>query len=179
METPILKTVRLEIVPLSEEQLAWYLDDYKKFSRKVGKTSRVILTETLIWAIRMKLEKMANMDPGDHAWITYWLIRLKESGFGIGMLGYKGIPDYMGQVEIGYGIDPGHQNKGYTTEAARRLIQWAFEDNCCQRIIAPGTRKDNIASNRVLEKLGMKIYQETKEGFGWVLDRRDYLTSPE
>jgi len=160
------------------EQLAWYLDEYQKFSLEVGKTSRVILTKVLQRAIRMKLEKMEGMDSKDHPWITYWLIRYLKDGIGIGMLGFKGVPDNAGVVEIGYGIDPSYQTRGYTTEAARRLIKWAFDDTRCQRVIAPDTRKDNIASNRVLEKLGMEIYQTTKDGFSWALDRTKYINNP-
>lgn len=141
----------------------------------VGDTSRIILTEILERAIRVKLEKMAGIPPLDQPWITYWLMKLKENQFGIGMLGFKGVPDYRGQIEIGYGIDPAYQNQGYTSEAAARIIRWAFEDPRCQRIIAPGTSKYNPASNRILEKLGFMIYQKTEDSFSWALDRRDYV----
>jgi len=171
--THFLKTQRLEIFPLSREQLVWYLEDQIEFTREVGVCSRGFLTEILKQAIQLKIEKMGSMDPQEHPWITYWLIRHMDDQVGIGMLGYKGVPDYIGQVEIGYGIDPSYQSQGYTTEAARSLIQWAFEDPRCQRIIAPDTRKDNPASNRVLEKLGMRIYQESKEGYTWALERKD------
>lgn len=173
----ILETPRLELIPLTPNQLSWYLEDEQGFTRKIGPVSREILTEILSRAIFLKLEKMAGVDPNDHPWVTYWLINLKDRNYGIGMLGFKGVPDYVGQVEIGYGIDPAYQNQGYTTEAASRLIQWAFEDPRCQRIIAPDTRKDNPASNRVLEKLGMTIYKETKNGYSWALDRQDYIHS--
>jgi len=114
------------------------------------------------------------MDPRDQAWITYWLMLHRKDKYGIGMLGFKGGPDYRGQVEIGYGIDPAYSGQGFTTEAASRLIQWAFKDPLCLRIIAPGTRKDNPASNRVLEKLGMRVYQESEDTLSWSLDRADY-----
>jgi hypothetical protein len=170
----ILNTQRLELFPLSKEQLIWYLDDQDKFTKYVGITSRVIASAVLIKAIRMKIDKMADLPLEEHHWITYWISRLKENSFGIGMLGFKGVPDYIGQVEIGYGIDPSYQNQGYTTEAACRLIHWAFEDVRCQRIIAPDTRKDNPASNRVLEKLGLRIYKETPTAYSWALDRQDF-----
>jgi len=137
--------------------------------------SRDILTDTLRSAINRKLEIMAGIDPAEHPWITYWLMRHKKDQYGIGMPGFKGAPDYRGQVEIGYGIDPAYQNQGYTTEAVNRLIQWAFEDPRCQRIVAPETKKDNPASNRILEKVGMKIYQETTEAYSWALDRVDWI----
>ena len=179
MRNLLLTTTRLDLFPLSLAQLTWFLDDEKTFIRKVGPASRVILTDLLQKAIRLKIEKMVVLDSGDLTWITYWLMRLQADKSGIGMLGFKGLPDQGGQVEIGYGIDPAYQNQGYTTEAVSRLIQWAFEDDRCQRIIAPGTRKDNPASNRVLEKVGMKIYQETTGTYSWALDRTDYSKNPQ
>ncbi len=166
-----LQTDRLELIPLSNNQLILYLNSPGTLREQIGFVSRVILTEVLRKAINLKLEKMTGIDPVDHPWITYWLIKLRENQDGIGMLGFKGLPDQRGLVEISYGIDPVYQNQGYTTEAVVRLIQWAFEDPRCKRIIAPGTRKDNPGSNRVLEKVGMKIYSETENSNSWALDR--------
>ncbi len=178
MNTIKLKATRLELIPLSRNQLIDYLAGDEILIRELGPVSRDILTEALRVAISLKLEKMPGIDHVDHPWITYWLMVLKENQSGIGMLGFKGIPDQDGQVEIGYGIDPAYQTQGYTTEAVNRLIQWAFKDPRCQRIIAQGTRKDNPASNRILEKVGMKIYQETTGTYSWALDRTDYSKNP-
>ena len=174
MLTPLL-TDRLELIPLTQEQLSWFLEDPDRFNQELGRTSRKILTRALRKAIEIKLKKMQLIDVMDQAWITCWLMKVREDGTGIGLLGYKGVPDYRGQVEIGYGIDPGHQNQGYTTEAATVIIQWAFQDPRCLRVVAPGTRRDNPASNRVLEKLGMTIYQQSPEFMSWKLDKSDFL----
>jgi len=175
LNTIKLDTKRLELIPLSRNQLTLYLAGDEILIGETGQMSRDILTDTLRSAINRKLEIMAGIDPADHPWITYWLMRHKKDQYGIGMPGFKGAPDYRGQVEIGYGIDPAYQNQGYTTEAVNRLIQWAFEDPRCQRIVAPETKKDNPASNRILEKVGMKIYQETTEAYSWALDRVDWI----
>lgn len=174
MDKIILSTPRLELQPLSREELSWYLHDEDRFARGVGPVSRAILTDILERAILMKLDKMAALPPEDQPWVTYWLMRRKDDRYGIGLLGFKGAPDYVGQVEIGYGVDPEHRNQGYTTEAAAGLIQWAFADPRVQRVIAPGTRKDNPASNRILAKLGFKVYQESDQAYSWALDRSDY-----
>ncbi|MFV1948522.1 MAG: GNAT family N-acetyltransferase [Anaerolineales bacterium] len=178
MNTVKLNTTRLELIPLSRNQLIDYLAGDEILIRELGPVSRDILTEALRVAINLKLEIMAGIAQQDQPWITYWLMVLKENQSGIGMLGYKGAPDYRGQVEIGYGIDPAYQNQGYTTEAVNRLIRWAFKDPRCQRITAPGTRKDNPASNQILEKVGMKIYQETTDAYSWALDRSVYSENP-
>jgi ribosomal-protein-alanine N-acetyltransferase len=173
----MLQTPRLELIQLSQEQLTLYLDGNAEITGVNGQVSREILSNDLCRAINIKSKKMSGMDPGDHAWITYWLIHHRIDAYGIGMLGFKGVPDYRGQVEIGYGIDPSYSNQGLTTEAAARLIQWAFEEPLCLRIIAPGTRVDNPASNRVLEKLGMRVYKESEETLSWSLDRSSYSGS--
>lgn len=47
-------------------------------------------------------------------------------------------------------------NRGYATEGAQALICKGFSELRVQRIVAT-TFEDNLASRRVLEKLGMKI----------------------
>jgi RimJ/RimL family protein N-acetyltransferase len=127
----------------------------------------------------MKLSKMSTAKENDHLWLTYWLVvvdSLADDGlFGAGLLGFKGCPDRNGEVEIGYGIDPDYQNKGYTTEAVRAMIAWAFQDPQCKSVIAPNTQRTNLASNRVLAKVGMRIYRETADALFWRIDRKDPL----
>ncbi len=54
---------------------------------------------------------------------------------------------------IGYFLDQQHNGKGYTTEAVRLMIDYAFHDLKLHRIEA-GVMPHNIASIRVLEKAG-------------------------
>lgn len=56
--------------------------------------------------------------------------------------------------EIGYFAHPRHAGKGYTTEAARALVDWAFGAGF-HRLIGH-IEPRNVASARVLEKLGMR-----------------------
>jgi ribosomal-protein-alanine N-acetyltransferase len=170
VKIPVIEAERMNLVLLTRDELESYLLGKQQPIRRAEAISREILTEALRRAIGMKLEKLARAPREDHPWISYWLIRLKSGGYGIGMLGFKGIPDGEGQVEIGYGIDPSYQNQGLTTEAVAALIAWAFGDPRCRRIVAPDTRKDNPASNRVLQKVGMRIYQETDHTLSWCLD---------
>ncbi|WP_423802571.1 GNAT family N-acetyltransferase [Neobacillus sp. SAB-20_R2A] len=54
---------------------------------------------------------------------------------------------------IGYFLDQKHNGKGYTTEAAKLLVQYAFNELKLHRIEA-GVMPHNIGSIRVLEKAG-------------------------
>ena len=167
----MITTPRLVLIPLSAVQLKMYLDQEKEFTQQVGPVSWEILTESLRRAISMKLDKINAVLPQDLPWLTYWLIQAPPEGLGVGMIGFKGAPDKEGTVEIGYGIDSSFRNLGYMSEALEGMINWAFQDNRCDRIIAPDTLRSNRASNRVLEKVGMRVYQEKRNSLSWCLER--------
>lgn len=162
-----IQTERLRLIPLTKDQLDCLLDDVHSLEESLGMVvSRNVITERVRRAIRLKLEKMATVDKRLHPWYTYWLIVVADSRCGAGLAGFKGYPDAAGQVEIGYGMDPQHQSQGYTTEAVRALIGWAFEEAACGSVIAE-VQKDNPASSRILEKVGMTVYAETEDRSSW------------
>ena len=169
---PEIQTARLRLGALTFKQLELYLAMPGQLEPMLGVSiSRDVRTETVERAIRMKLAKMAQADEKDHAWYTYWLVIVTSRLAGAGLAGFKGVPDSEGIVEIGYGIAPAFQGKGYTTEAAQALIAWAFETPACKAVIAPHTRRSNVASNRVLQKVGMRVYAETVEDVSWRIDK--------
>lgn len=171
MLTEIL-TRRLRLIPLSLEQLRCYILNPEVLERELGlAVSRDIVTDRLRRAVGMKIRKMEAADSSEHAWYTYWLIVIKEDNFGAGLAGFKGVPGDQGQVEVGYGIDLVCRNQGYMTEAVKALIEWAFQDTRCKAVIAPDTKKGNAASNSVLKKVGMRVYNETEESFDWRVDK--------
>ena len=167
-----IQTERLLLLPLSLEQLESYLANPEPLEQGLGlKVSREVVTDRLQRAIAIKLAKMRRAAPAEHAWYTYWLIVITASRFGAGLAGFKGLPDAQGQVEIGYGIDPACRNQGYMTEAVKGLIAWAFQDARCQAVIAPDTKRWNVASQHVLEKVGMRVFGETQEALDWRIDK--------
>lgn len=171
-----LETERLRSIALTAKQLELYLRDTDKLEAGLGiSVSRAVLTERVQRAAGMKIAKMALADVEQHPWYTYWLIVVNRARFGAGLIGFKGVPEGAGEVEIGYGIDPLYQNKGYVTEAARAMIAWAFQSTECKSVFAPHTDKSNTASNRVLEKLGMKLYHETSEELFWRVQKDDFI----
>jgi ribosomal-protein-alanine N-acetyltransferase len=170
-------TERLRLIPLTLDQLRNYLADPGEVERQLKlEVSRDILTDRLRRAIEMKVAKMERADRAEHAWYTYWLIVVEEQHYGAGLAGYKGLPDEHGEIEIGYGIDGAYRNRGFMTEAVRGLIAWAFQDESCTAVIAPDTKRWNKASNRVLEKAGMRVYNETEGALDWRVDRQIRLS---
>jgi ribosomal-protein-alanine N-acetyltransferase len=168
-----VRTDRLALIALTPDQLRLYLDAPQELEQELGfPVSRDNLTTPARHAIAMKLDKMSTVTADLHSWYTYWLVVvIATERFGAGLAGFKGTPDLDGTVEIGYGIDAACRNCGYTTEAVRALIAWAFQNPDCRSVIAPGTRKDNLASNRVLAKVGMHVYDETGDALSWRMER--------
>ena len=167
----VIRTERLTLLALTEDQLRSYLTGVMGPSSPVGSISREVLTPILERAVKMKLEMLPGLVGDDQLWITYWLIRVPPADFGAGLIGYKGPPDHVGEVEIGYGIDSAYRSQGYTTEALLGMVEWAFSDPHCQRILAPETLRSNPASNRVLQKGGFEVYGEDAQSISWRLDR--------
>jgi [ribosomal protein S5]-alanine N-acetyltransferase len=60
------------------------------------------------------------------------------------------------QLELLYGISPEHWGKGLAPEAAGAMLEYGFENLDFQEVIG-STDAANIASVRVMEKLGMSF----------------------
>jgi RimJ/RimL family protein N-acetyltransferase len=73
----------------------------------------------------------------------------------IGMCGFAGPPDSDGAAEIAYSIAPSYQGKGYATEAAIALVEFASANENV-RTARAYTLPENNASTGVLEKCGFK-----------------------
>lgn len=100
-----------------------------------------------------------------------WFVELKEDHTIIGDIGFKGKPTEEGIVEIGYGISPAAQNKGYATESVDALIKWAYSTEAVTRIIAE-CLENNTPSIKVLKKLGMELVGKDGTMLKWEMRRK-------
>lgn len=80
---------------------------------------------------------------------------LRSTGELVGDVVLHWISGEHSTAEIGFIVHPDHQGHGYATEAARPLLKLAFEDLQAHRVIARAEPR-NVASARVLQKLGMR-----------------------
>jgi ribosomal-protein-alanine N-acetyltransferase len=82
----------------------------------------------------------------------------------IGSIGYTvlGNTPYGKLVHMGYFIMEKYWNNGYTTEASKRIIEFAFDENNVYRIHT-GCFKDNIYSEKIMQKCGFNKEAEFKE----------------
>jgi RimJ/RimL family protein N-acetyltransferase len=92
-----------------------------------------------------------------HPGFGSWALVEKFTGAFVGWIALrppegKGIED----VELGYRLRRSAWGKGYATEAARTLVRKGFAELGVERVFAT-TYQDNLASRRVMEKLGMTL----------------------
>ncbi len=172
MRMPRLESDRLLIRPflLADLEAAYDLLDVQLAGADVGTEgvmSRAEREGWLQWSV-LNEEALAYLKQppyGDRA------IVLKATGAIVGACGYVPCFGPFGQLpsvggsatglcstEFGlyYAVSPARQGQGIATEAAGLLVAYAFEQWNLGRIIAT-TSYENLASTRVMEKLGMRI----------------------
>ena len=95
-----------------------------------------------------------------------WAIREKESGKIIGSIGLE--PDRrrenVNSCEMGYSLAKESWGRGYMTEAARAVIDYAFEELDLV-VLAICTGPENKRSQRVIEKCGFKFEGIQRKGY--------------
>jgi ribosomal-protein-serine acetyltransferase len=86
-----------------------------------------------------------------------------------GVIGQHYIDSLNRRTELGYWIDAGHQGRGIITRATARLVDYAFQEQDCNRVILQ-CAVGNVKSRAVAERLGF-----TQEGISreaeWLYDR--------
>lgn len=119
------------------------------------------------------------------------LIKHYEHGFGMWAIIHKADHKLIGrcglcfldntpEVELGYLLDKSYWRKGLATEASIASLKYGFEVVKLEKIVAIAQLK-NIASRRVMEKVGMKYekdaYFYNKDVVYYAISRDVYQTS--
>ena len=125
-----------------------------------------VFAETEVWRYPFgrglsRLESEQFLDRQLEHWTAngfgLWATELKANGRLIGYIGLS-IPSWLPQVlpavEVGWRLHPDCWGRGLATEGGRAGLRHGFETLELDRIISIST-PDNVASGRVMEKLGM------------------------
>ena len=148
MQTPIIETDRMILRPLAVSDAddifaRWTSDErVSKYMRWCTHTS---IEDTVEW-LKIEEENIASDK-------TYtWAFTLKESGyiFGSGGLCYS---EEEGAFELGYNIMHKMWNQGYTTEAAKAILEFANRELGINKFVACHD-VNNPASGAVMKKCG-------------------------
>lgn len=149
-----LRTERLTLRPVSDEDVDRILE-----YRNLPQVNRwLIRTEVDPAALRAAWRHAAD-NPQDHS------VAVVLGDVVIGTVSLE-VDDGMGQpgmpsrteANLGYVFDPAYGGHGYATEAVTAMVAHAFERLGVRRITA-GCFADNLASVRILEKIGMRREQ--------------------
>ncbi|MEO8020079.1 MAG: GNAT family N-acetyltransferase [Pseudomonadota bacterium] len=101
-------------------------------------------------------------------WVHGFKVVHRDSGVEVGSCLFKA-PPADGMVEIAYGLAPEHWGKGYATEAAKALVDYAFASGQV-RVVRAHTLPQPNASTRVLVKSGFLRVGEVidpEDGLVW------------
>ncbi|MER7057554.1 GNAT family N-acetyltransferase [Streptomyces sp. NPDC000351] len=85
-------------------------------------------------------------------WGVFVLVR-REDGRAVGGMGFHGVPDEEGRVEIGYDLVEAARGHGYATEGLRALSAWALAREEVTSVFAT-TEPVNLASQAVIVRAG-------------------------
>ncbi len=116
----------------------------------------------------------------DYATYGYgrWAVIYKPDNRLIGFNGLKFMPE-VNDTDIGYRYLKEYWGKGIATEAAKPMIKYGFEHLNLEKIIGIAMH-ENVASCKVLEKLGLVYYKkdyflDSDRTFNWYqIKKADY-----
>jgi RimJ/RimL family protein N-acetyltransferase len=92
-----------------------------------------------------------------------WAAVLRETGVMVGWAGLSEptfLPEIMPAVEVGWRFDPAVWGRGLATEAGGAGLRFGFETLGLDRIVS-AYEPDNVASGRVMTRLGMTLDRDT------------------
>lgn len=96
-----------------------------------------------------------------------WSVYLKESETYLGFCGLNYSPA-ANEVDVGFRLYRRFWNLGYATESAKAALKTGFEVYSLEKILGRAMEA-NLASQRVLLKLGMKLAKSfTADGATWL-----------
>lgn len=165
-----VSTARLTLIESDPQQLVAMIDSPEHFEElseySLADGLREFYTSGDVspaWLTALRSATVA--DPWRHG----FFIVDAQRGEIIGTAGFKGPPDANGVVEIAYGVAPEYQGRGYATEAANALVEFALSDPNV-RTVRAHTLPEQNASTRVLTKNGFRHLGEVidpEDGLVW------------
>jgi len=156
---------RLELIPATAALVRAEMECSESFFRMLGVQPvddwpPVDTADALPFFLE-QLEKGPEMD----GWLAWYLVlpgKSEGESVLVGNGGFKGPPGSNGVAEIGYFVRSTHRGCGYGTEAVHRLVEYALSRAGAKLLIAQ-TQHDNIASIRLLKKVGFACAGEGSE----------------
>ena len=119
--TPRLITERMELRPLPALAAAALPGDRQEAARILGATLPPEWPQPDLLDV---LPLQAAASPEAECF-GVWVMVERDSGSVVGDIGFIGPPDEAGSIEVGYSVIPDRRRRGYATEAAGAIVEWA------------------------------------------------------
>lgn len=128
--------------------------DVATATREIGAVLPPDLPDQLERFLTYRLAQL-DSDPTILQWLARGMVLTDADGRRrlIGTIGFHGVPDEQGRLEVGYRIEPEYRRQGHTREAARGMFDWAATQRGVHRFIA-SVRPDNEASLGLVRGFG-------------------------
>ncbi|KGD76751.1 guanosine monophosphate synthetase [Tatumella morbirosei] len=145
-----LETTRLKLEP--------YNDSHYEGLRVMDNDSEVMryINKGIVKTPEETRENIRRVQSRWHKYgFSWWAIKEKASGVVVGAACLQYLANVEGApLEIGWRLIPEHNGKGYATEAAEAIIDYAAEHIGADYLVAVAD-PENIPSQRVMQRLGM------------------------
>ncbi|MCW4784717.1 GNAT family N-acetyltransferase [Enterobacter chuandaensis] len=145
-----LETPRLKLEPYNDSHYEGLrvMDSDSGVMRYI--TGGIVKTPEETWEGIRRVQ--ARWDKYNFSW---WAIKEKTSGAIVGAACLQHLANVDGApLEIGWRLVPEYNGKGYATEAAKAIIDYAVERIGATYLVAVAD-PENIPSQRVMQRLGM------------------------
>ena len=152
---------RIMVTPLPAVAAAALPGDRPAASRLIGATLPEDWPQVDLLDV---LPMQAATTPENEAF-GVWLMIEHDTNTVVGDIGFMGPPD-DGSVEIGFSVIPDRRRRGYASDAAERLVVWAFRQPGISVVVARSDA-DNIASARTLAATGFVRVDEANGTIHW------------
>ncbi len=154
---PVLHTPRLTCSPVQEEDWPFFLS-----LQQHPDVMRFVAEARPEEAIREAfIARLPAWTPGSDHWLCL-VVRDNLSQIPLGVTGYIHHDDDC--AEVGFLFAPQAQGKGYGFESLQAVCDYAFGQGGIRRLTATVTA-GNVASKRLLEKVGFVLEGELRESY--------------
>jgi len=153
MLEPVIISERLELHQISVDGIIELFEDKSDCKAIAGRDftnpHKNLIEDSgpLAWRV-----PQVKVDPSLNKWFVRFIV-LKESREVIGSTSFHGAPDGDGMIEIGLGIEPAFQGRGYAKESLQAMWRWAVnfpEVRTLRYTVSP----DNLPSIAVIKYFG-------------------------
>lgn len=168
MKLKNIVTDRLILIPITLKIAEALINGDNSEVLKLGiNTNKAWPTSDTMDILPIIVETLKNSAPSG---FETWMIERKDSKEIIGDIGFHGMPDENGEVEIGYGLVESERRNGFGFEAARAIMDFAIAHEAV-KVIKADCLINNIPSAKILEKLEMQEVNRDDELIYWKYDK--------